>query len=551
MTISPTFDTLAVGSVSGDFGAGTAIAAGASAALSQSDRANLILNAQDFGGGVWTSSTDAAPYIQAAINYAASLPNGAIIRLPRGQFNLGSALTISNSNVSLEAEGHGGLLRNNLSPTTKIYGTRFIWTGSAGATMLTVSPPTDIVSGVQIAGNVVKGILLDCAGVAATAALFASVYNGWIDIAAAEPTGSGVIFDTAQIATGNSLQNNDIWVSVVNRTGTGAAVVFDATGNVTVAQGNVSLNRFHAIRIIHKDGDGLVSNHSDNNTIAFLNVQSLNGSGGNCVILNGTSSTLAPVGSDSNTIIFYSANGQFLAKGTDAGFTTPSQSNAILHLDTANSTPEPTVGTGATMYWRRATYNVWSSQGCYQGDFAPNADQMTKLKGVSAVDPLRVYASSQTGILLGARAGGLDSTCRFYIDPDDFICKFITVSNVNGFQIGSTNAPLTLGGLPRQSTTDSITAHAGGGQANATALTTTINRVATVATAADSVKLPTSAAGMVVTVINSGANACQVFGNNTATINGVASGTGVSLASGKTAVYSCVTAGAWFGGALT
>ncbi len=100
------------------------------------------------------------------------------------------------------------------------------------------------------------------------------------------------------------------------------------------------------------------------------------------------------------------------------------------------------------------------------------------------------------------------------------------------------------------SVTDSITAFAGGGQASATPLTTQFNRITTVATNADSVKLPApTATGQVVYVVNSASNSAQVFGSGTDTINGVATGTGVALAGGKVALFwaaSTGTAAKWF-----
>lgn len=93
-----------------------------------------------------------------------------------------------------------------------------------------------------------------------------------------------------------------------------------------------------------------------------------------------------------------------------------------------------------------------------------------------------------------------------------------------------------------------LTAHAGGGQANATQLINGYNQVSTTVTAGDSVKLPPSAPGMSVDVRNAGAAAMQVFGSGTDTINGVAFGTGISQAAGTTALYICQTAGAWVQG---
>jgi len=56
-----------------------------------------------------------------------------------------------------------------------------------------------------------------------------------------------------------------------------------------------------------------------------------------------------------------------------------------------------------------------------------------------------------------------------------------------------------------------ITAHAGGGQANAWPLNLGINVVAVVATAGDSVKLPDDVVGQTVIVTNTGANSLNIF----------------------------------------
>jgi hypothetical protein len=99
-----------------------------------------------------------------------------------------------------------------------------------------------------------------------------------------------------------------------------------------------------------------------------------------------------------------------------------------------------------------------------------------------------------------------------------------------------------------------ITAFAGGGQTNATLLTNGINRVDTVATAADSVKLPASTAGtapgilgQIVIVTNNTATSMQVFGSGTDTINigagDVATATGVAQAANKTAIYIATSTG--------
>jgi hypothetical protein len=96
------------------------------------------------------------------------------------------------------------------------------------------------------------------------------------------------------------------------------------------------------------------------------------------------------------------------------------------------------------------------------------------------------------------------------------------------------------------SVTNGITAFATGGQASATALTTPINRVTTCATIGDSVKLPTSTAGALVVVTNSGATGLDIFPATGDVINTLAANTAIRIATGTTVVFTCPVAGTWF-----
>lgn len=116
------------------------------------------------------------------------------------------------------------------------------------------------------------------------------------------------------------------------------------------------------------------------------------------------------------------------------------------------------------------------------------------------------------------------------------------------------------GGFLNFSYVDTLTAHAGGGQGSATVLTAQVNRISVCATAGDSVVLPTAAAmaispngpqdrkGAEITVINSGAASLNVFGATGDTINGGSANGSVSVPSGATATFRCVTDGSWFTG---
>lgn len=83
-----------------------------------------------------------------------------------------------------------------------------------------------------------------------------------------------------------------------------------------------------------------------------------------------------------------------------------------------------------------------------------------------------------------------------------------------------------------------ITATASGTQATAYQLTKGFNVLATVATNADSVKLPTDRkVGDEIVIVNDGAANAQVFGAGTDTIDGVATATGVVLSAAKRCSY--------------
>lgn len=91
-----------------------------------------------------------------------------------------------------------------------------------------------------------------------------------------------------------------------------------------------------------------------------------------------------------------------------------------------------------------------------------------------------------------------------------------------------------------------LTAFAGGGQASALLLTRSINRVTTVGTAADSVKLPAAKAGMTVLVANAAAaNSMNVFPSTGGVINALAANAAYAVAANKTVMFVCAVDGTW------
>ncbi len=84
-----------------------------------------------------------------------------------------------------------------------------------------------------------------------------------------------------------------------------------------------------------------------------------------------------------------------------------------------------------------------------------------------------------------------------------------------------------------------ITAHAGGGQASATALTGAVNVLGTVATAGDSVLLPQvpTDARDEIWVLNQGAASANVFPPSGGAINALSANAAYAVAAGAAAVF--------------
>ena len=97
---------------------------------------------------------------------------------------------------------------------------------------------------------------------------------------------------------------------------------------------------------------------------------------------------------------------------------------------------------------------------------------------------------------------------------------------------------------------NAITAHVGGGQANATQLTKSVNGITVCASDNDSVKLPATAAGRVIFVSNMTAHICDLYPQAGEQIYGHLADVPHNMAAGIS--YCFVSDGViWFGGILS
>ncbi len=97
----------------------------------------------------------------------------------------------------------------------------------------------------------------------------------------------------------------------------------------------------------------------------------------------------------------------------------------------------------------------------------------------------------------------------------------------------------------RGSVNPSLTAYAGGAQANAVDLDRELNAVLTVATTGDSGKLPLAQAGMVIHIVNKGANSMDVFPNVGDFLDTALVDVAAPLAAGAKISYRAIDASTW------
>lgn len=167
---------------------------------------------------------------------------------------------------------------------------------------------------------------------------------------------------------------------------------------------------------------------------------------------------------------------------------------------------------------------------------------VSSVVGATVANALAVFADVAGSV----KAQTVASTLGFglTISTGNFDVSAGTMS-ASGDITSSAGNFVNTAGYYLNSVVNGLTALAGGAQAG-TALTRQINRVTTVATAADSVQLPAAVAGRVVTVINAAAaNAMAVFPQTGEIINALAANASISVVANKTINFYCAVAGTW------
>jgi hypothetical protein len=153
--------------------------------------------------------------------------------------------------------------------------------------------------------------------------------------------------------------------------------------------------------------------------------------------------------------------------------------------------------------------------------------------------------TSCTGLPISTGVSGLGTNvATFLATPSSANLASAVTDETGSGALAFATSP-TWAGIPVQSTTTGITANAGGGQGSATALTTEFNVIGTVATGGDSVKLPSAATGLRITIINDTATSADVFPDSGDDL-GAGVDTASALTGGSTVTYFAIDATTWY-----
>lgn len=163
------------------------------------------------------------------------------------------------------------------------------------------------------------------------------------------------------------------------------------------------------------------------------------------------------------------------------------------------------------------------------------------------------FVSAQIKVIVDGPVGVGIVPARFEFwtaNTSGVLTKALSVDAAQALTLVGSLASPSIGGLLKLSGIETgITAHAGGTQAAALALSATksIHNVTIVGSANDSIVLPASTGGGAVHWVknSAAANSLQLFGLAADTIDGVTASTGVAVAAGKSRLVVDAASGAW------
>ena len=188
--------------------------------------------------------------------------------------------------------------------------------------------------------------------------------------------------------------------------------------------------------------------------------------------------------------------------------------------------------------------NVVTSSDGAKGVILPRGKRDTSVRVINSVagSALLVYPDT------GGQINALTATTGAFTVPGSNEATFVCDADLHWYVAGGGAEALdnlTMANPIVYDHNTTISANAAGNQASATALTGEFNNVTTVGGAGYSVKLPTAAAGLSITVKNSGANSLAVFPFSGDSINALAVDLSVNIPVSGQVTFRAISATVW------
>ena len=332
---------------------------------------------------------------------------------------------------------------------------------------------------------------------------------------------------------------------------------------ITVDDKNLELGSVASPTNTTADGGGITLKGATDKTFNWVNATSAWTSSehvalasGKNVLLNGSTSgtiTLAVAAvAGTNTVTFPATTGNVVTTGDSSTVTNTMLSGSIaagkLTLTSANIIVgnASNVGTAVSMSGDATISNTGALT------IANSAVTYAKIQNVSATDKILGRSSAGAGVVeeIACTSAGralLDDTDASAQRTTLGLGSAATMTGPSGTIVGTSDTQTLTSktlGLPKFDISAAVSA-AGSTQGTATALTTMINNVTTVA-ASTGVVLPTAAAGYIVIVRNGGANALSVYPATGAAINAGAANASHSLPVGAMIQYVATSTTQWY-----
>ncbi len=335
---TPTITTPTInGTISGT---AAILSTGASVARTLIARFSTEMSIED-RGAVCDGATDDSTAIQETIDLVGAL--GGTVWFPQNKV-CAIAVTLIQpfNNVLLQGYGAGA----HRAGTTDIQtaSSALKWTGAAAGTMLDFGPLAGATYNLK--GGGIDGLFFDGnTALAGTGVLLRSVWHGsFTNLTIHETSVVGLDMDTEEtlITDAPDLQSNWIHNIVVVQQGADAGIGIRTGGG---GGGNVSLNHFGTLRILHKSGTGLEVGQADNNSFDHVTIfRAAPDTGIGVVLKAGATNEHARY----NTFVSLEAGRGGLKAEGFASNTVASQQNNAMFYSRANGTPAPTTELGAS-----------------------------------------------------------------------------------------------------------------------------------------------------------------------------------------------------------